>query len=312
MPEFSAAFRRLYCDASLFATFSALHPISFHRVLPFQAEDAVMDDQALLGAEAAHLAEPNDLTRREVIEAYARCDLISAAEAGQVQSVIDDFAADFFGLMGMIYANEDMFICALRWYGEFIRRLENPSSGAGPSPDSDGVYASVGYCLYSLGLYEEAIAWSKSCLGPDHLTDLVCRAVVGYEAQMAGGTLLAVERVHSGTRYTICAPAGEAQVREATRRLQAALGAIAPAHMFYFDWVSPGLAPQTTSGGPFRSERDAGDLPRHRMNLIFAACGWADALPQHDHADEARRLLHEAALLEPGAGFLWDRIRALG
>lgn len=313
IPVFSAAFQGLYCEPSAFVPFSSVHPISFHRILPFQAQDVVMDEPALLSAEAAHLVDPNDLTRGEVIEAYARFGLCSAEEADQVKSVIDDYGADFFGLMGTVYANEDMYLCALRWYGEFIRRLEFAGRDAGPQPDSDGVHASVGYCLYSLGLYEEAIAWSKSCLGPDHLLDVACRALVGYEAQLAGGALLAVERVRLGTRYTISAPAEEGQAREATARLQTALSGLAPGQAFYFDWVNPG-APFPVSvpeGWPFRNERDASELPRHRMNLIFAACGWADALSEHGHADEAMRLLHEAALLEPEAGFILERINAL-
>lgn len=47
------------------------------------------------------------------------------------------------------------------------------------------------------------------------------------------------------------------------------------------------------------------------MNLIFATCAWADALTEHGHAAEAKRLLYEAALLEPEAGFVRDRIEAL-
>jgi hypothetical protein len=32
--------------------------------------------------------------------------------------------ADFFDLMGLVYASAGMYICALRWYREFIRELE--------------------------------------------------------------------------------------------------------------------------------------------------------------------------------------------
>src|SRR5262249_41062527 len=124
-PLLSDGFRRLYCDASVFGSFSSFHPISFARVLPFQSQDPVVDDPRLIGAEEAHLADQNDLTRREVIEAYVRCDLIQEEEAGHVKSVIDYYDAEFFELMGTVYANEDMYICALRWYREFIHKLES-------------------------------------------------------------------------------------------------------------------------------------------------------------------------------------------
>lgn len=60
IPTFSGGFEQLYCDAAVFDPFSALHPISFRRVLPFQAGDPVVDDQCLLGAEQAHFTERND------------------------------------------------------------------------------------------------------------------------------------------------------------------------------------------------------------------------------------------------------------
>ncbi len=65
----SEGFQRLYCDRSVYDSFSAFHPISFARVLPFQSQDPVVDDELLIGAEEAHLADRNDMTRREVIEA---------------------------------------------------------------------------------------------------------------------------------------------------------------------------------------------------------------------------------------------------
>ena len=47
------------------------------------------------------------------------------------------------------------------------------------------------------------------------------------------------------------------------------------------------------------------------MNLIFATCGQADALVEKGFTTEAKRLLYEAALLEPGASIVRDRIKAL-
>ena len=47
------------------------------------------------------------------------------------------------------------------------------------------------------------------------------------------------------------------------------------------------------------------------MNLIFATCGQADALVERGYNAEAKRLLFEAALLEPAAGFIRERLKAL-
>jgi hypothetical protein len=47
------------------------------------------------------------------------------------------------------------------------------------------------------------------------------------------------------------------------------------------------------------------------MNLIFATCRQADALMERGYTADAKRLLQEAAMLEPAAGFIWERIRAL-
>ena len=64
--------------------------------------------------------------------------------------------------------------------------LETQKPEPNTTPDAESVYASAGYCLYSLGLFEEAIAWSKSCIGPRQLADTVCRAMLNYEAQLPG------------------------------------------------------------------------------------------------------------------------------
>ena len=67
----SDGFQRLYCDATVFEGFNGLHPISFSRVLPFQAQDPVADDARLIAGEEAHLASRNDDSRRDVVEAYS-------------------------------------------------------------------------------------------------------------------------------------------------------------------------------------------------------------------------------------------------
>jgi hypothetical protein len=47
------------------------------------------------------------------------------------------------------------------------------------------------------------------------------------------------------------------------------------------------------------------------MNLIFATCGQADALIKRGYLSEAKRLLSEAAMLEPAASFVQERLAAL-
>lgn len=311
-PEtFLPAFERLYCDPAVFDSYSGFHPVSFRRVLPFRDGDAVLEDPGLLSAEEAHLAAPRDDTRMAVVDQYRRCGLLSEDEATHLQSVINFFDEDFFNLMGFVYANAGMCRCALRWYRESVAELEarNPES----SSDIADVYASVGYCLYSLGLFEEAITWSKSCMGPRAAADTVCAALIDYEAQLAGGTLRVIERAANRTRYTATAyEPGE--VSQTTARLKAAMKAAAPFQEIYLDWVdAETFKPDTERVGyPFKAEYDGGNLVRHKMNLIFATCGQADALAARGYLQEARRLLYEAALVEPEAEIIRERIRAIG
>ena len=309
-PIWSSDFEHTYCDATVFDSFSALHPISFRRVLPFQSSDEAVDDQNLIDAEAAHFAERNDATRRNVLEEYFRCGLLQELDAANLRSAVNFFEADFFEMMGLVYANAGMFRCALRWYRELIQQLEtqNPRLRS----DEESVYASVGYCLYGLGLFEEAIAWSRSCLGPRLMADTICKALIDYEVQSVGGGIQRNERAASRTRYTINAPA-PSDVSQTVARLKAAMHAFAPFHEVYIDWVNrelPEAEPQP-DGYPFRVEIDAGSLVRHKMNLIFAACGEADALVERGYVAEAKQLLSEVALVEPNAGFVWERLRAI-
>lgn len=307
----SEGFQRLYCDAGVYDPFSTFHPISFARVLPFQSQDPVVDDERLIGAEEAHLANPSEMTRRGVLDAYVEFDLLSEADSDSVKSVMDFYGANFFELMGLVYANAGMFICALRWYREFIRELETRRSDSNPNMDDESVHASVGYCLYSLGLFAEAITWTKSCMGPDGLVDAVCLALMRNEAQRAGGRILCIERGGPRTRYTVSAM-DPAQADQNTGRITAAMTAFAPFQGFHISWVNqdtpaPEIPPE---GYPFKVDIDGGDLPRHKMNLLFATCGQADALVKNGHDGEARRLLLEAALLEPAADFIQERLSA--
>jgi len=270
----------------------------------------VVDDPYLLYAEEEHLAERNEHTRRGVVDAYLNGGLLQEGEAQNLRSASDFFDDDFFDLMGLVYANAGMFRCALRWQREAIAHLEaaRPDSCS----DTGSVYASVGYCLYSLGLFEEAISWSKSCIGPRPVSEAISQALISYEAELGGGAIRMVERSGPRTKYTVTSfdPAHSSSV---SPRLKAAIKAYAPFQEVYIDWVSPekpgpGIQP---GGYPFRSEFDGGSLVRHKMNLIFATCGQADALVERGYVLEARRLLWEAAMLEPEAQIVRERLRAL-
>ncbi len=310
-PVLSEEFQRLYCDAAVFDPFSVLHPISFRRVLPFQAQDRVMDNGRLLVAEAAHLANPNVANRLAVVEAFGQSGLLSDEDAAALKPVLDffdgEFCAEFFELMGDVYANAGVFICALRWHREYIAKLESHYVVS----DGVDVYASVGYSLYALGLYPEAVAWSRSCIGPGQTADTVCRALINYEAQLQGGCVQGIERAAGRTRYTASA-FDPAQASQLTPRLKLAIDTFAPGQEVHIGWLSSG-APMPEiqpEGYPFQAELDASALIRHRMNLIFALCGQADELTARGFTGEAKRLLQEAALLEPHADFIQDRLKA--
>jgi len=146
-------------------------------------------------------------------------------DATHLRPVVDYFATDFFELMGDCYLNTGAFVCALRWYREFILNLE--SQNPNPVPDTENVYASVGYCLYSLGQFAEAIAWTKSCIGPRLSADTECRAFIEHEAQMLGGSLRGIERATNRTRYTVSA-LNPSQADQLTPQLKQTLSTLAP------------------------------------------------------------------------------------
>jgi hypothetical protein len=306
----SSDFRRLYCDATVFDSFSQFHPINFRGILPFQAGEQIPDDPGLLLAEEAHLADQSDATRRAVVDEHFRCGLLAESEASDLRGVMDYFEKDFFELMGQTYSNAGMFRCALRWYREAIRVMESPDKGG--RCDDLSVYASVGYCLYSLGLFVEAIAWSKSCLGPLPLADAICQALIAYEVGPDGGTIRAIERAANRIRYTITTPEAK-NVPERVPRLKDAMKSYALYNEIYIDWTcaeAAGAEP-LPEGCPFKLELNAGNQPRHKLNLICATCAYADALVEQGYGNEARRLLHEAVLLEPAADIVRERLRAL-
>jgi len=260
----------------------------------------VLDDRCLLHAEEAHLADKSDDARRRVVDEYLRCALLQETDAINLKPTVDFFDTDFFEMMGLVYANAGMFRCALRWYREVIVQLETQQPNS--RSDEESVYASVGYCLYSLGLFEEAISWSKSCIGPRTMADRLCQELIAYELQPAGGVIQTTERSGSRTRYTISAPE-TSNVSETVSRLKAAMRAIAPFQEVYIDWVSPETpgAEMQPDGYPFKAEFDASSLLRHKLNLIFATCGQADVLIGKGYKLEAKRLLSEAVILEPAA-----------
>jgi tetratricopeptide (TPR) repeat protein len=305
----SAAFQAVYGNPAVFVSFSDFIPISFARVLPFRADDAGVDHHQLLVAEEWLLAGASAEVRLKVVEAFSQCGLLSSEEVANLRPVIDFFEADFFELMGEVYANARMFRCALRWHRESIRHLESVPN-AGLRTDYEDVYASVGYCLYALGLFEEAIAWSKACIGPRQVADTVSRALIGYEAGPGGGALQTIQRVGSRVRYTVSA-FDAAFTSQSTPRLKEAMKAVAPFHEVYMDWVTPEWKAPEQVGYPFEPEFDATTLVRHRMNLIFATCGRADVLMAKGFLEEAKRLLHEVMVMEPAAECVSERIRLL-
>ena len=309
-PVLSADFKRLYCDASVYESFSALHPVSFRRVLPFQHTEEGVDHRHLLLVEEAYLALQSEYGRQAIVAEYARCGLLEETEAQALRELVDFYDADFFELMRQAYANVGRFRCALRWYRELIARLESQKPNL--STDSESAYASVGYCLYSLGLFEEAIVWSKACIGPRQMADAISRALIEYEAQLAGGTLCAIERAGPRTKYIVSSFEPE-RASQATPRLKVAMKAFAPFQDIYLDWIShDSPKPQPwPEGYPFRAEFDGGSLMRHKMNLIFATCGHADRLKAKGYSLEAKRLLREAAIVEPDADILAERLRLL-
>lgn len=306
----SDEFRRLYCDSTVFDPFSQFLPINFGRVLPFQAGEQIPDDPELLRAEEAHLVDRNDATRRAVVDEYFRCGLLAETEASALRGVVDWFDEDFFELMGQTYANVGMFRCALRWYREALRALELPANGG--RCDDSSAYAGVGYCLYSLGLFPEAIAWSKCCLGPLPWADAICQALIAYEVGPDGGTIRAIERAACRIRYAIATPVTN-NVPERVARLKAAMESYAAYSEIYFDWTSVETVATEPlpEGCAFKFELDAGNQPRHRLNLIYATCAYADELVEQGYGNEARRLLQEALLLEPAAEIVRERLRAL-
>src|SRR5437016_5189685 len=158
MALLSDDFRRLYCDPAIFDPFSTFHPISFRRLLPYPSEERAVDDPRLICAEAAQLAQDSDESRLRVVEEYLGCGLLAEGDAFNVRASIDLADSGLFELMGDLYANAGMFRRALRWHRETIRELE--ARQANSRSDAEGVYASVGYCLYSLGLFAEAISWT--------------------------------------------------------------------------------------------------------------------------------------------------------
>src|SRR5262249_22775496 len=150
-----------------------------------------------------HLANPNNATRLEVVEAFGKCNLLSASDVASLRPIIDFFDADFFEFMGETYANAGMFICALRWHREFIAELEARRPQI--LSDNESVYASVGYCLYSLGLYAEGSTWSKSCIGARQTVEMMSRTLIEYEMQQHDSSIRGVERSANRTRYTVSA-----------------------------------------------------------------------------------------------------------
>ncbi|HEX3626631.1 MAG TPA: hypothetical protein VH280_14545 [Verrucomicrobiae bacterium] len=311
-PILSESFQRLYFNATVFENYSSWHPIRLNRVLPFQATDLVMDNPGLLAAEGAYLANPDIENRFAVVEAFCRCGLLSPEDGANLKPVLDIYGADFFEFMGEVYANAGMFICALRWQREYIAVLEVQNSGA--RSDSEEVYVDVGYCLYSLGLFAEAIAWTKSCAGPDLIELTVGTAMMENQARLMGGRLVATERANNRVRYTGSTMTDANIARESAEQLKTALKAAMPFKETYIDWVRTDalISSKPVEGCyPFRRELATGCLLGHKMNLLFATAAEADYLIECGNKAEAQRLLQEAVLLEPQADFIRERLATI-
>jgi hypothetical protein len=114
-------------------------------------------------------------------------------------------------------------------------------------------------------------------------------------------------------RYTVRSRLSPIDAVRSIGRLKRSMGVIAPFQEIWFDWIVPKPSTPWTenSASPFRAEFDVGSLPRHKTNLIFAACGLVDALMQKGYKLEAKRFLCEAMLLEPNAKIVRERLRAL-
>ena len=52
---------------------------------------------------------------------------------------------------------------------------------------------------------------------------------------------------------------------------------------------------------PIKIVREGSDLPRHKLNLLFASSARAEALIESGDVSQAKQLLIEAALVEPAA-----------
>jgi hypothetical protein len=71
------------------------------------------------------------------------------------------------------------------------------------------------------------------------------------------------------------------------------------------------VPPKLAESSPFKCESDGGCLPQHKMNLLFAMVAQSDYLSECGNKAESRRLLQEAALLEPQADFIQERLKAI-
>ena len=119
-----------------------------------------------------------------------------------------------------------------------------------------------------------------------------------------------VERVGPRMRFTV-AISDPAQGEQLAPRIKQAVNWLDPFREVNLAWEHADAAiPECEPDGyPFRLELGTHTLLRHKVNLVFALCAQADALMQQGHSAEAGRLLWEAALLEPQAGFIQARLR---
>ena len=85
----------------------------------------------------------------------------------------------------------------------------------------------------------------------------------------------------------------------------------APIQETYIDWRNPEATMPDPQIDDNSNHQFFEPLSRHRMNLIFCLCGQADELATRGYTAEAKRLLLEAALLEPNAEFVCDKLNSI-
>lgn len=312
-PLFSPDFTQIYCDDKSFRSFSYLHPINLGGVLPFKKKDRILDEPSVVRAEVDLLENPSNDTRAKVISAYTSENFLDDATAKGLLEFIDFFDTDFYELIGELYSNAGMFRCALRWYHEYIRQTETTENTAS---DLDAAYASVGYCLYSLGLYSECIAWTKSCMGAWPFFDSIAKAVLRTHFGIREKVEVKTERAWNSTLWTVRGrfkPSELERFSVRAERIAEFLQTVIPRHRVRVNVEDnyPGPFTSESHGYPFNPHFDGNPSSRHKMNFLISSFSFAEVLVANGQTAEATGLLREALEIEPEAVFVRKKLETL-